>query len=189
MEDARNLGLILNKFRRTPRAKDQLIKHLKLIYEDVRDVDVRVEGGTIQVFIDEGRWAIPATRLSDGTLRWLCLLAILLNPDDQFLVCIEEPELGLHPDLLLPLADLLKEASERMQLVVTTHSDTLISALSDTPETVLVCEKHEGSTTMRRFSKDELSDWLKDYSLGSSGVVGNSEGIAGESTHLRRGGR
>ena len=165
-KDAQNLGLILNQIRKDPDAKEALLKHLGLVYEGVRDVDVSIEGGTVQVFLHENKWVIPATRLSDGTLRWLSLLAILLNPRPQYLVCIEEPEMGLHPDLLPPLAHLLREASQRMQLVVTTHSDALVDALSDTPESVLVCEKHEGSTTMRRLDKDDLSDWLEKYTLG-----------------------
>jgi predicted ATPase len=166
LRDAQNLGLVLNQIRRSPEAKEALLKHLSLVYEGVRDVDVSIEGGTVQVFLHEHKWIIPATRLSDGTLRWLSLLAILLNPNPQALVCIEEPEMGLHPDLLPPLAGLLKEASQRMQLIVTTHSDALVDALSDTPESVLVCEKHEGSTTMRRLDKGELSDWLEKYTLG-----------------------
>ena len=74
--------------------------------------------------------------------------------------------MGLHPDLIPALASLLRDASTRMQLVVTTHSDALVDALSDTPEAVLVCEKHEGSTTMRRLNKADLSDWLEKYTLG-----------------------
>jgi predicted ATPase len=164
-KDAQNLGLVLNQLRKDPEAKESLLKHLGLVYEGVHDVDVSITAGTVQVFLHEHKWVIPATRLSDGTLRWLSLLAILLNPN-YTIVCIEEPEMGLHPDLLPPLAGLLKEASQRMQLFVTTHSDALVDALSDTPESVLVCEKHEGSTTMRRLDKGELSDWLEKYTLG-----------------------
>jgi predicted ATPase len=109
---------------------------------------------------------ISATRLSDGTLRYLCLLAILCHPELPPLVCIEEPEIGLHPDILPAVAKLLVEASRRTQLIVTTHSDALVDALTDTPEAIVVCEKHEGSTTMRRLEKAALEDWLKDYSLG-----------------------
>lgn len=166
LPDARNLGLILNLIRKNPEAKEALLKHLSVLYEGIRDVDVSVVGGTVQVFLHEHKWIIPATRLSDGTLRWLSLLAILLNPQPRSLVCIEEPEMGLHPDLLPPLAQLLREASERMQLIVTTHSDVLVDALTDTPESVIVCEKHEGSTQTRRLDGGELSEWLKKYSLG-----------------------
>jgi len=65
------------------------------------------------VIFTEGDFSIPATRLSDGTLRYLCLLAILCDPEPPPLICIEEPELGLHPDILPKLADLLVSASER----------------------------------------------------------------------------
>ncbi len=177
MTDARNLGLVLNQIRKDPEAKETLLKHLRLVFEGVRDVDVSIIGGTVQVFLHEHKWIIPATRLSDGTLRWLSLLAILLNPQEQTIVCIEEPEMGLHPDLLPPLARLLREASQRMQLIVTTHSDVLVDALTDTPESVIVCEKHEGSTTMRRLNKEELSAWLEKYSLGQlwrSGEIGGN---------------
>ena len=166
LPDARNLGLILNRIRKVPEAKEALLKHLGVVYEGIRDVDVSVVGGTVQVFLHEHKWIIPATRLSDGTLRWLSLLAILLNPEAPSLVCIEEPEMGLHPDLLPPLAQLLRDASERMQLIVTTHSDVLVDALTETPESVIVCEKLEGSTTLRQLDKNNLSEWLTKYSLG-----------------------
>jgi predicted ATPase len=177
LPDGQNLGLILNQIRKVPEAKDALMKNLGAVYEGVRDVDISVEGGTVQIFLQERNWVIPASRLSDGTLRWLWLLALLLNPNYQLLTCIEEPEMGLHPDLLPLLAQLLRDASNRMQLIVTTHSDVLVDALSDTPESVIVCEKHEGSTTMQRLDKSTLSEWLEKYSLGQlwrSGEIGGN---------------
>ena len=104
--------------------------------------------------------------LSDGTLRYLCLLAILCDPTPPPLICIEEPELGLHPDILPKIADLLVEASSRTQLIVTTHSDILVDAMTERPEVVLVCEKHEGQTQIKRLSTDDLSIWLAKYRLG-----------------------
>ena len=135
-------------------------------------------GGTVALYLEEAdSRTIPATLLSDGTLRYLCLLAILLHPEPPPLVVIEEPELGLHPDLLPTLAELLRSASERSQLIVTTHSDVLVDALTDTPESVVICEKHEGRTEMRRLDKEDLAKWLKDYTLGnlwSSGQLGGN---------------
>ena len=78
---------------------------------------------------------------------------ILCHPRPPPLVCIEEPELGLHPDIIPGLAELLREASQRCQLIVTTHSDILVDALSDTPESVVVCEKENGQTTMKRLGQ------------------------------------
>lgn len=177
MEDAGNLGLVLNQIRTNPEAKDAFLENVKLLFENVNDVGVKIEGGTAQVFLQEYRWTIPATRLSDGTLRWLALLCILLNPTPQYIVCIEEPELGLHPDLMPYLARLLRDASNRMQVIVTTHSDVLVDALTETPDSIIVCEKVEGATAMRRLNQKDLSEWLKKYSLGElwrSGEIGGN---------------
>lgn len=165
-EDFSNLGMMLNRLRRVSETKRQLLEGLNQLYPNIDDFDVSVEGGTVQVFFQEGSFTIPATRLSDGTLRYLCLLVILLQPSPPPLVCIEEPELGLHPDVLPGLANLLREASQRMQLVVTTHSDILVDALSETPEDIVICEKQDGQTTMRRLDRDALSVWLEKYTLG-----------------------
>ena len=73
-------------------------------------------------------------------LRYLCLLAILLHPEPPPLIALEEPELGLHPDLIPQVAKLLVAAAERTQLIVTTHSDVLIDALTAQPASVIVCE-------------------------------------------------
>ena len=165
-EDGRNLGLVLNRLRREPDVKRRILRALRDLYEGIADFDVSMEGGTVQVFLEENGVTIPATRLSDGTLRFLCLLAILCHPKPPPLVCIEEPELGLHPDVLPGLADLLREASERRQLIVTTHSDVIVDKLTDAPESVVVFEKEDGRTKMKRLDGRELAGWLERYSLG-----------------------
>lgn len=175
-EDFSNLGLFLNRLRRDPKTKRAFLSHLSDLYEGITDFDVIVEGGTVQVFLTEGDYTIPATRLSDGTLRYLCLLAILLDPDPPRLICIEEPELGLHPDIIVKIADLLIDASTRTQLVVTTHTQILIDAMTEHPEAVLVCEKHAGQTIMNRLSRDALRDWLKKYRLGQLWLRGEIGG-------------
>jgi len=165
-EDASNLGLVLNRFKREPAVKKRVLEALSELYEGIDDYDVSIEGGTVQVFLQEGNTTIPATRLSDGTLRYLCLLAILCHPNPPPLVCIEEPELGLHPDIMPALAELLKEASTRSQLIVTTHSDELVDAMTDQPESVLVCERDEQGTTLTRLNGKTLKPWLEKYRLG-----------------------
>ena len=165
-EDCRNLGLVLNQLRRKPVVKRQIMEYLSEFYEGVDDFDISVEGGTVQLFLQEGDYTIPATRLSDGTIRYICLLAILCHPEPPPLVCIEEPELGIHTDIIPLLARLLKEASQRTQLIITTHSDVLVDELSDMPEAVLVCEKEKGCTSIQRLEADQLKEWLKKYSLG-----------------------
>ena len=130
----------------------------------------------MQVFFHEGKYTIPATRLSDGTLRYLCLLAILCHPAPPPLVCLEEPELGLHPDVLPTLADLMREASERCQLIITTHSDVLVDALTEQPESVLVAEKTEQGTTLSRLDAEKLRPWLENYRLGQHWTRGEIGG-------------
>ena len=137
-EDFSNLGMFLSRMRQFPKTKATLFERLGDIYEGVTDFELNFEGGTVQVFFTEGEFAIPATRLSDGSLRYLCLLAILLDPEPPPVVGIEEPELGMHPDLIPKLADLLVDASSRCQLFVTTHSDVLVDALSEEPESVVI---------------------------------------------------
>src|SRR5580698_10292767 len=177
-EDISNLGLMLNKLRADPEAKGELLRHLKMFYAGAEDILTPIQGGLVDLRIEEENGTtIPASRLSDGTLRWLSLLAILLHPEPPPLVCIEEPELGLHPDMIQPLAKLLLSAADRMQIIVTTHSDDLVDELSDTPSAVIVCEKHGGSSTLKRLDPDDLSDWLKRYKLGQlwrTGEIGGN---------------
>ncbi len=174
--DGSNLGLVLNRLRRDPLVKQQLLKALQALYRGIDDYDVQIEGGTVQVFFHEGRFTIPATRLSDGTLRYLCLLAILCHPNPPPLICIEEPELGLHPDVLPTLAALLKEAAERSQIIITTHSDVLVDAMTDCPEVVLVAEKTESGTTLTRLNAIQLKPWLEKYRLGQLWTRGDIGG-------------
>ena len=131
-------------------------------------MSTKVSGGTVQFYLHESGFTtpIPATRLSDGTIRFVALLATLLSPSPPPLVCIEEPELGLHPDAVALLADLLVEASERMQLVVTTHSDALVSALTSHPDAIVACERIGPGTVLRRLEPDKLAEWLDEYRLG-----------------------
>jgi predicted ATPase len=157
---------------------ERLTELAKLFYEPLRSIEIRLHITNLLIAIEEiGGFSTPATRLSDGMLRWLAMLTILLNPTPAPVTCIDEPELGLHPDIIPTLADLLREASERTQLIVTTHSTALVDAFSDDPESICVCEKREGSTVIQRLNQEELKVWLKDYSLGSlwtSGQIGGN---------------
>lgn len=179
LENAANLALVVNHLENTPAVKKSLVQALKVFYEGVTDLTTKVNGGTIQVLLHESslQTPIPAARLSDGTLRYLCLLTILLHPEPPPLICIEEPELGLHPDIIPKVADLLVEASQRTQLIVTTHSETLVSRLSEIPESVVVCERDDRGTRLQRLAPDKMKAWLERYSLGdlwSMGEIGGN---------------
>ncbi len=176
-ENARNLGLVLNRLKRNVQTKNRLLEMFKAVYAEAQDFDVMIEGGTVQIFVQEDRFNVPATRLSDGTLRYLCLLAILYDPSPPPLVCIDEPELGLHPDLINHVADALRDASERTQIIVTTHSTALVDAFTETPEAILVCEKMQGQSIVRRLDPEHIKPWLEKYRLGAlwtSGEIGGT---------------
>jgi predicted ATPase len=83
----------------------------------------------------------------------------------------------LHPDAIRLLGELLIEASKRTQLIVTTHSDSLVDQFTKIPEAVVVFEKHEGSTVLKRLNSKQLSSWLERYSLGQlwrTGEIGGN---------------
>lgn len=178
LEDASNLGLVLNDLQHRPGTKQLIIEKLKKFYSTVDDITTKIHGGTVQIFIHEKGLTqpVPATRLSDGTLRYLCLLTLLCHPTPPPLICIEEPELGLHPDILPTIAELLIEASKQTQLVVTTHSDGLVSALTEVPESILVCDHDERGSHLRRLAPEQLKQWLERYSLGELWRMGEIGG-------------
>ena len=179
LEDASNLSLVLSQLLNRPSVKRELLERMQDFYREVKDIIVNISGGVAQIFFhEEGlQHPVPATRLSDGSLRYLCLLAVLCHPEPPPVICIEEPEIGLHPDIIPEVAKLLVEASSRSQIFVTTHSDTLVDALTDTPEAIVVCEKRDGATELQRLDRAELKHWLDKYRLGeiwSSGAIGGN---------------
>ena len=175
-ETAGNLPGVISRF--SSDRQFALGKHLNRLYDGIVGITTPFIDGKVSVVIEEnsGR-QIPAERLSDGTLRYLSLLTVLLDPDPPPLIGIEEPELGLHPDIVFELAKLLVEASERTQLVVTTHSHTLVDALTDHPTSLVACDKHEGQTWFKRADPEVLESWLDEHSLGQvwsmGGIGGN----------------
>ena len=125
-----------------------------------------VAAGTLALAWRERGFSKPLYmhQLSEGTLRFLWLTTLLQSPGLTALTLLDEPEVSLHPELLSLLADQLREASQRRQIIVATHSDTLIRFLK--PEEVVVLDSNdEGMTTLTRADELDLDDWLKDYSL------------------------
>ena len=105
-----------------------------------------------------------ATSFSDGTLRFICLATLLLQPDLPTLVLLDEPELGLHPAAITLLADLLLAASHRTQIIVATQSVTLVNRL--TPEHIWTVNRQDEQSVFKKLSLADDSAWLEDFSLG-----------------------
>ncbi len=177
LPDASNLALVLNEIEHAgDHSIDDLLKRFFPLFERL---SMRIFGGSTNIYFFEAgaKAPIPAIRLSDGTLRFLALLAALHSPSPPSILCIDEPELGLHPDAVALLADVLVEASARMQLIVTTHSASLVSALTAYGDSIVTCERLGGSTVLNRVDPEELASWLDDYTLGDlwqMGVLGGN---------------
>lgn len=174
--DSSNLGMLLNQLEHLG-TQSEFHRYLSRFLPRFERFSTRVEGGTIQFYLHEKglKQPVPATRLSDGTIRFMAILAQLLSPTPPPLICMEEPELGLHPDAIALLADLLQEASARTQLIVTTHSDALVSALTEVADSVLVCE-YRGGTVLKRVESEKLRFWLEKYKLGEIWRIGEIGG-------------
>ncbi len=109
---------------------------------------------------------VSAADLSDGTLRFLFLLAALANPLPPPLIAIDEPETGLHPSMLPIVAEYARDAANRTQVILTTHSPELLDAFGNQPPTTTVVEWKDGQTVLRVLAGDRLDYWLKKYTLG-----------------------
>jgi predicted ATPase len=105
-----------------------------------------------------------AQSLSDGTLRFICLVTVLLQPEPPSVIVIDEPELGLHPFAITQLADLLRSVSLEHQLIVSTQSVSLLNQLD--LEHVVITEQTDDGTTFSRPDPQALRAWLDDYALG-----------------------
>ena len=173
LPDNSNLALVVNRLQHS--GKDRIEPLLRQFFPRFERLSLRISGGAVQFYLHETGFGapIPATRMSDGTLRFIAMVATLLSPSPPTLVCMEEPELGLHPDAVALLAGLLVEASQRMQLVVTTHSDALVSALTNHPDSIVACERPGAGTVLRRLDPTRLAGWLDEYRLGDLWRMGD----------------
>ena len=104
--------------------------------------------------------------MSDGSLRFICLTTLLLQPIELLpdTILIDEPELGLHPYAISVLADIFKQVAENKQLIISTQSVELINEMD--AENIIVVDQEQGKSTFKRFDQQELKGWLEEYSLG-----------------------
>lgn len=115
---------------------------------------------------------IPS-QLSDGSLRFICLVTALMQPDPPSTIIIDEPELGLHPYAIHLLGALLRSASKRMQVIVATQSTLLLDEFD--VEDLIVVELEDGVSVFKRLEEEDFKEWLKDFSVGelwSKNVLG-----------------
>ena len=109
--------------------------------------------------------AVHVAHVSDGTLRFLCLMAIIHNPKRGRFVCIDEPEVGLHPDMIREIMDAMEVVGCSTQYLLSTHSELVLN--QTTIDNVLVCEKdQDNATQINTFKSDEYKEWAADYATG-----------------------
>jgi predicted ATPase len=156
--DARNLAAFLARLaQESPADYQAIVRTVRTVAPFFRDFVLNAgPGGRIAL-----RWqqigsdtVFPAEALSDGTLRFVCLATLLLQPRPPALLLLDEPELGLHPLALTILAELLRSASERSQVLTITQSTALLDQL--TPGELVIVERVDGATRLRRPEPEEL---------------------------------
>jgi predicted ATPase len=178
-ESMDDLALALNGLEETA-AHEKIRTLLRELKETYRDYVTRILFGRVGLELVEAPFTklpLPATRLSDGTLRFLALAAILLQPDPPSLICLEEPELGMHPDMIRMVARMIAEASARTQLIVTTHSEHLLSSLQDDFDVMFAFDTGVSGSIVRSFSREDYQSWSEEHTLGelwTSGELGGN---------------
>lgn len=107
---------------------------------------------------------LDANSLSDGTLRFIALATLLLQPNQPETIIIDEPELGLHPTAINKLAALVRKASLKKQIILATQSVNLVNCF--TPEDIIVVDRKDRQTTFNRLNTEELATWIDEYNIG-----------------------
>jgi len=171
-DDARNLAAFLLRLKNHhPVHYNRILKTIRLVAPFFGDFHLRPvpeNKDTIQLeWTEEGQNGLfTASALSDGTLRFICLATVLLQPKEFMpaTILIDEPELGLHPFAINVLAGMMRSAAHDYQLIVSTQSVELVNGFE--PQDLVVVDKRNGISTFTRPNAASLSAWLEDYSLG-----------------------
>ena len=176
--DGADLVSCLYTIRETARDRFEAIEEaLRAAFPTFERLDFPpVAAGRLTLTWRENGFARPfyASELSEGTLRFLWLTTLLQSPGLPKVTLIDEPEVSLHPEMLRLLADLMREASERTQLIVATHSDRFVRFLN--PAELIICDRDDtGGMTAQWADELDLKAWMEDYTLDqlwSKGVLG-----------------
>jgi predicted ATPase len=168
--DAANLAPFLYRLREAdPGHYERIVDSIRMVAPFFRDFLLRPDPLNRERIALE--WSqvdsdayLNAHALSDGTLRFMGLSTLLLQPDPPSVIVIDEPELGLHPFAITQLADMFRAMSRRHQLIVSTQSVTLLNHLD--LEDVIITEQHDGKSSFERPDLESLRDWIGEYAIG-----------------------
>ena len=170
--DAANLAAYLFKLQHeNPDIYTQICKTVRLavpFFDDFVLKPIQLSSGEEQIRLlwkqSDSDYPLWPSQLSDGSIRFICLVTALLQPEPPSTIIIDEPELGLHPYAITLLGALLRSASKRMQVIVSTQSVPLLNEfeLSD----LIVVEREDGNSIFKRLDAEKFETWLEDYSVG-----------------------
>lgn len=169
-EDASNLAAFLFRLQENePNVYVNIVETVRMIapfFDDFRLRPNRLNEDKIRLEWQErgSNTYFDGHALSDGTLRFICLSTLLLQPDPPTTILLDEPELGLHPFAITVLVDLLRSAAQRTQVIASTQSVTLVNQLA--PEDLIVVDREGAESTFKRLGEEEITSWLDDYALG-----------------------
>lgn len=168
--DAGNLAPFLYKLKTThPINYKGIVKSIQMVAPYFKDFSLRPD--PIQPNMIQLEWIGKETdqpfsghQLSDGTIRFICLATVLLQPSPPSTIIIDEPELGLHPYAITLLGSLLRSASSNTQLIVSTQSVQLVNEFE--AKDIIVVDRENDQTNFKNFKNENLNDWLENYNLG-----------------------
>lgn len=172
MHDAGNLAAMLHAYRQSnERVYERIVSTVRKIMPEFKDFDLepdRLNPSYILLNCRKQGWdyLFGPHQISDGTLRAMAIFTLLLQPeaDLPYLIVLDEPELGLHPQALEIVAGLIRAASVKRQVIVATQSQAFLNFFE--PSDVITVECRDGQSRFRRLDASELDDWLEDYSIG-----------------------
>ncbi|OQX00347.1 MAG: chromosome segregation protein SMC [Desulfobacteraceae bacterium IS3] len=174
LPDGQNLMTILNNIKNSHSLYyDKIEESVKKINPYFKDINFAFLGSKLYLVLREEYLtkSVSIEHISDGTLRYLLLLSVLFNPEQGSLVCIEEPETGLHPDMINTISDAIKQSSKKTQVIVTTHSPLLLNSFDI--DDILVFEKNnQNETEVSVKSADEFDKLIKDFMVGQAWLQG-----------------
>jgi len=166
--DGSNLPQLLNKIKINNKPGYKAIKKaLNSVNPSYTGIDFNILGSNIELMLEEDKLerSVHVTHISDGTLRYLCLLSIIYNAQRGSLVCIDEPEIGLHPDMIAEIIEGIQTNCMGSQFIISTHSEYVLNQVN--VGDVMVCEKDEDNATqISTFSDSEIQEWASSYATG-----------------------
>lgn len=172
--DGQNLMTLLNRIKNNhPMDYENIEEAVKKINPYFKDINFDLIGSKLYLVLREKHLSksISIEQISEGTLSYLLLLSILFNPERGKLVCIDEPETSLHPDMINTISNAIKYATKDTQMIVTTHSPLLLNLFEI--DDVLIFEKNEqNETEVNVKDVDDFDEWMDDFLVGQAWLQG-----------------